>query len=133
MYMKKANCLLIAGFILISAVSISGCGKFLSNYETGENTINNTDENSEVSHTPERAEQDVQQRTESDKEVKLSMNIVMDGTVYEVKLDDNKTTRDIVENMPLELSMVRYAGHEYYSELPFTPEFDSNRTSNIKA
>ena len=89
MYMKKANCLLIAGFILISAVSISGCGKFLSNYETGENTINNTDENSEVSHTPERAEQDVQQRTESDKEVKLSMNIVMDGTVYEVKLDDN--------------------------------------------
>lgn len=134
MYMKKANYLLIAGFILISAVGISGCGKTLSNYETVENNINDTDENSEVSHTSERAEQDVQQRTESDnKEVKLSMNIMMDGTVYEVKLDDNKTTRDIVENMPLELSMVRYAGHEYYSELPFTPEFDSNRTSNIKA
>ena len=74
MYMKKANYLLIAGFILISAVSISGCGETLPNYETGKNTINDTDENSEVSHTPEPAEQDVQQRTESDnKEVKLSM------------------------------------------------------------
>lgn len=52
MYMKKANCLLVAGFILISAVSISGCGKTLSNYETVENNINDTDENSEVSHTP---------------------------------------------------------------------------------
>ena len=80
MYMKKANYLLIVGFILISAVGISGCGKTLSNYETVENNINDTDENSEVSHTPETAEQDVQQRTESgNKEGKLSMNIVMDG------------------------------------------------------
>ena len=54
--MKKANYLLIAGFILISAVGSSGCGKTLSNYETMENNINDTDENSEVSHIPERAE-----------------------------------------------------------------------------
>ncbi|MDD3220113.1 MAG: cyclophilin-like fold protein [Lachnospiraceae bacterium] len=29
--------------------------------------------------------------------------------------------------------MTRYAGHEYYSELPFTPEFASETTSEILA
>ena len=61
------------------------------------------------------------------------MKVSINNKEYDVELDDNETTRDILANMPLELNLVRYAGHEYYSELPFTPKFDENRTSNIKA
>lgn len=61
------------------------------------------------------------------------MNITLDEKIYTVTLDDNKTVEDIVAHLPLDLSMVRYAGHEYYAELPFTPVFDENRTYEIKA
>lgn len=64
---------------------------------------------------------------------KNTMTITMGDKAYEVILDDNKTTQDIMSHAPLDLSLVRYAGHEYYSELPFTPVFDETRTSEIKA
>ncbi len=62
-----------------------------------------------------------------------TMKIEINKIVYEVKLDRNKTVSDILKNMPLSLSVTRYAGHEYYAALPFTPAFDENRTSKIKA
>ncbi len=52
---------------------------------------------------------------------------------HSAALDDNETVKDIISQMPLDLSMVQYAGHEYYAELPFTPVFDETRTSEIKA
>lgn len=61
------------------------------------------------------------------------MKIQLGNKEYEVKLDDNETTKEIISNMPLNLNMLKYAGHEYYSELPFKPTFDQNRTSQIKA
>lgn len=62
-----------------------------------------------------------------------SMKVQINEMEYEVKLDNNKTVKDIISNLPLNLELSRYAGHEYYSELPFTPTFDKDRTSNIKA
>lgn len=62
-----------------------------------------------------------------------SMIIKANETEYEVVLDQNESVKNIVENMPLTLDMVRYAGHEFYSELPFTPAFAQERTSEIKA
>ena len=61
------------------------------------------------------------------------MTIKVNGIEYEVSLDQNVTVKDIIEKMPLSLNMVRYAGHEFYSELPFTPAFAQERTSEIKA
>lgn len=61
------------------------------------------------------------------------MKITINGTPYEVLLDENVTVADIVGHLPLELEMERYADHEYYAELPFTPAFDEERTSQIKA
>lgn len=61
------------------------------------------------------------------------MTITLNETEYEVSLDQNETVKDIVSNMPLNLDMVRYADHEFYSELPFTPVFDKDRISEIKA
>lgn len=135
MYMKKTKNLLAAGFIILAAgIGVSGCGKSQSYDKAGNGITYDTYVTSEAARTLKTTEQDIQEKTESsNKEDELSMNITVDDKVYEVRLDDNKTTRDIVENMPLKLSMVRYAGHEYYSELPFTPEFDSSRTSDIKA
>lgn len=73
---------------------------------------------------------------EQDKEFeseKERMTIKVNGIEYEVALDQNVTVKDIIEKMPLSLNMVRYAGHEFYSELPFTPAFAEERTSEIKA
>lgn len=68
------------------------------------------------------------------KEVEMQrIKIQINEKEYEVKLDNNKTVKDILSNLPLNLKLSRYAGHEYYSELPFTPTFDQDRTSNIKA
>lgn len=119
--MKKTKRLLVIGFVL--TVGLIGCVK--------ENTIG-IDTQTEITYTSETEEQASNVNILNDSE-ELTMNITIGDMTYAVRLDDNETTRDIVENMPLEMSMVRYAGHEYYSELSFTPEFDSNRTSNIKA
>ena len=62
-----------------------------------------------------------------------SMKVVINNKEYDVELDNNSTTNDVLKNLPLELNIQRYAGHEYYDELPFRPTFDENRTSNIKA
>ena len=61
------------------------------------------------------------------------MVINLAGKNYKAELEDNVTVRDILNAMPLSLKMQRYAGHEYYAELPFRPEFASERTSHIKA
>ena len=61
------------------------------------------------------------------------MKILFNGTEYDVVLEKNVTSDEIVEKLPLSLTLVRYAGHEYYSELPFTPAFSDETTSNIKA
>lgn len=61
------------------------------------------------------------------------MNIKINNINYDVELDHNLTTNDILKNLPLELHLSRYANHEYYSELPFKPNFDKTRTSKIKA
>ena len=47
------------------------------------------------------------------------MNIKINNTNYDVELDHNLTTNDILKNLPLNLHLSRYANHEYYSELPF--------------
>lgn len=62
-----------------------------------------------------------------------NMKITLNDIEYEVRLEDNKTVTDIVNNMPLNLNLVRYAGHEYYSELPFTPVNAEDKTTHIQA
>lgn len=64
---------------------------------------------------------------------KNSIVINLDGKNYAAELEDNVTVRDILEGLPLSLDIQRYAGHEYYAELPFRPEFAAERTSHIKA
>lgn len=61
------------------------------------------------------------------------MKIEINNINYDVELDHNLTTNDILKNLPLQLHLSRYANHEYYSELPFKPNFDKTRTSKIKA
>lgn len=135
--MKKAKYLLAIGVMLIAG--LSGCGNNQLHNEVEEGTIG-TDTQTEIMNTSEAVEQssNVNIGTDNVQNIgtnneEITMNITIGDMTYAVRLDDNETTRDIVEKMPLELSMVRYAGHEYYSELPFTPEFDNSRTSNIKA
>ena len=62
---------------------------------------------------------------------KISLKI--NGENFSVEVQDNITAQEIFKNVPLALTMTRYAGHEYYSELPFTPSFDSEKTSSLKA
>ena len=53
--------------------------------------------------------------------------------VYSAILENNVTATEIFKHLPLTLELNRYAEHEYYSELPFKPEFARERTSHIKA
>lgn len=62
-----------------------------------------------------------------------TMHVTINNTDYEVELDSNITVDEIVNKLPLDLTLVRYAEHEYYAELPFTPAFAKETTSNIKA
>jgi len=63
-----------------------------------------------------------------------NMTIKLNDQAYTVNLEDNDTVIDIVKMLPLEQEFVRYAEHEYYTELPDKPAFDSvEKTSQIKA
>ena len=64
---------------------------------------------------------------------KQTMNFVIAGKTYKASVNDNKTSQDIIKNLPLSLNYVRYAEHEYYAELPLKPVFDKERTSHILA
>lgn len=50
-----------------------------------------------------------------------SIKLTLDGKEYTVTLNDNRTVEDILNMLPMELMLKRYAGHEYYSSLPQKP------------
>ncbi len=66
-------------------------------------------------------------------EGEFAMTLEINGKIYNVVLDDNSTARDIVAKLPLELTINRYANHEHYASLPFTPTNDAPKTSHILA
>jgi len=53
--------------------------------------------------------------------MKIDCQITIDGKEYTAILYDNCTVEDILNMLPLELTLQRYAGHEYYSSLPQKP------------
>ena len=59
------------------------------------------------------------------------MKIQINDTVYVVQTDDNKTVADIVANLPMDLNMQRYAGHEYFAEMDFIPHGGGKKTSHL--
>lgn len=126
--MKKI-CSILA-FVMIAAL-LGACSQQTMPTEKAQTTENISEESTS---NPEDSDSNVASSLPTEEDTKeQTMKIAIEGTEYEVLLDDNKTVKDILTNMPLDLSMVRYAGHEYYAELPFTPVFDENRTSEIKA
>ena len=64
---------------------------------------------------------------------KNSIIINFAGKNYVAELEDNATARDILNRMPLSLNLQRYAGHEYFADLPFRPEIAAEKTSRLEA
>lgn len=62
-----------------------------------------------------------------------SMKIVIGEKSFDVTLDMNTTTVDILNNLPFELEMVQYAGHEYYGTPAFKPVSDRQQTPLLLA
>ena len=56
-----------------------------------------------------------------DKSIKLTIN----GREFIGTLNDNQTVSDIIQMLPLNLELQRYAGHEYYTKLPTKPSIKS--------
>lgn len=52
------------------------------------------------------------------------IKLTLDGKNYTATLKDNRTVEDILNMLPLELTLQRYAGHEYYSSLPEKPSME---------
>ena len=50
-----------------------------------------------------------------------SIKLTLDVKEYTATLNDNRTAKDILNMLPMELTLQRYAGHEYYSSLPQKP------------
>lgn len=48
------------------------------------------------------------------------IKLTLDGKDYTAEVNNNNTVQDIIRMMPMELTLKRYAGHEYFSELPET-------------
>ena len=67
------------------------------------------------------------------KSVKPVMSVMIDGKKYAVRLENNETAQTIAAALPLELTMERFGGHEFWAKLPFVPPFAQPRTSQIKA
>ena len=45
------------------------------------------------------------------------MKVILDGREYAISLEDNTLTKEIAALCPMELSMSRSGGHEYYGTL----------------
>ncbi len=50
-----------------------------------------------------------------------SIKLTLDGKAYTATLNDNRTVEDVLQMLPLELTIQRYAEHEYYASLPQKP------------
>lgn len=50
-----------------------------------------------------------------------SIRLTVDGKAYTATLQNNRTVEDILKMLPLELTLQRYAEHEYYASLPQKP------------
>lgn len=50
-----------------------------------------------------------------------SIKLTVDGKAYTATLHNNRTVEDILKMLPLELTLQRYAEHEYYASLPQKP------------
>jgi hypothetical protein len=57
------------------------------------------------------------EETEMGKSIKLTI----DGKEYTATLNENRTVEDILNMLPMEVTMQRYADHEYYSSLSQKP------------
>lgn len=66
--------------------------------------------------------------------MKKSIKLIIDGKEYTAVLNDNETVKDILNMLPLELTLHRFKEHEYYSSLPETPSIKGvPMTSNAHA
>jgi len=62
------------------------------------------------------------------------VKILLDGKVYDATFNDNPTANDILKMFPLDLTLQRFAGHEYYCVLPQKPSVkDVTTTSEAHA
>lgn len=63
-----------------------------------------------------------------------SIKLTVDGQLFTASLNENQTVEDILKMLPLDLTLQRYSGHEYYSSLPKKPSTkDVPMTSNAHA
>lgn len=127
--MKKAFLIVIAAAL---TCVLAACGRTQTDYTAPsfsdvEPTADMIEEPS--ANAEETSQEDIQENTQEES----AMTLTIDGNTYTVHLEDNVTAKEIQDKLPLELSLGRYAGHEYYAELPFTPTFASETTSQIKA
>jgi hypothetical protein len=50
-----------------------------------------------------------------------ALKLTIDGKIYTATLNDNQAVKDILNMLPIKLTLQRYAGHEYYGRLSKKP------------
>ena len=59
--------------------------------------------------------------------------IIINNNSYDIELENNETTNELLKKMPLEISMKELNGNEYYSYLDFNLKNNEEKVKNINA
>jgi len=135
--MKYLKILVIPMLLLL----ISGCSAnkaaVNNNVILDTQTKNSNMKESDISDTDTAAQQSKDVTIISSKKIEKgekTMKLTLNEHEYNVTLNKNSTTDDILKLLPMNLEMQRYAGHEYYTSLLDTPTIEGvTTTSDIKA
>ena len=70
---------------------------------------------------------------ESENIMNINAKIIIDNKEYEIKLEDNKTAKEIIKLLPQEFKMTELNGNEKYIYLDTTLPTDSYKPNHIEA
>ena len=59
--------------------------------------------------------------------------IIINNNSYDIELENNETTNELLKKLPLEISMKELNGNEYYSYLDFNLKNNEEKVKNINA
>lgn len=111
--------------IVLLLLIVTGCS----------NSIQANQDNKENNSVIEKEESKENSVNEIESEVSNMNNVVLkiNNVEYKLELENNDTVNDLLNNIPLSLSMNELNGNEYYVYLDFNLKSNSENVKNIKA
>ena len=118
--------LIYSVFLVISLFMIVGCSsKTLEDKEQNDN-INNVTQEDNISNSSEN-------KSDDSNEVISSVKVFINDKEYTINLEDNETTKEFINLLPLDITMNELNDNEKYIYLDNTLSTNSSNPKHIKA